>query len=119
MKRVLLSAVCAVTCAAMPRAAEPPRFADVVRNLRNPDAKVRISALRLLKEAQNSEAVVPIAPLVNDPIEQIQLEAIQTELSFFLVDRVPERKRLGFLLEVRNRGGAAGTFDMGPLAVWP
>ena len=119
MKRVFLTAVCAVTCAAMPGAAEPPKFADVVRNLRNPDAKVRMSALRLLREAQYPEAVVPIASLVNDPIEQIQLEAIQTELSFFMVERTPERKRVGLLLEVRNRGRVAAAFDMGPLAVWP
>lgn len=119
MKRVFLTAVCAVAVAATPRAAEEPRYDDVVRNLRNPDAKVRISALRLLREAQNPEAVGPIAPLVNDPVDQIQLEAIQTELSFFLVDKVPERKRIGLLLEVRNRGGAAGAFDMGRLAVWP
>jgi HEAT repeat protein len=119
MKRALLTAVCAVTCAAMPRAAEPHKFADVVRNLRNPDAKVRMSALRVLKEAQYAEALVPIAPLVNDPVEQIQLEAIQTELSFFLVERVQERKRVGLLLEVRNRNRVAAMFDMGPLAVWP
>jgi HEAT repeat protein len=119
MKRVFLTAVCAVTCAVAPRASEEPRFDDVVRNLRNPDAKVRISALRLLREAQYPQAVEPIAPLVNDPVDQIQLEAIQTELSFFLVDKVPERKRVGLLLEVRNRGGAASAFDLGPLAVWP
>ena len=119
MKRVFLTIVCAVTCAALPRAVEPPKFADVVRNLRNPDAKVRISALRVLREAQNAEAVVPVAPLVNDPVEQIQLEAIQTELSFFVVERMAERKRVGLLLEVRNRGRVASIFDMGPLAVWP
>jgi HEAT repeat protein len=119
MKRVFLTVVCAVTCAAMPRAAEPPKLADVVRNLRNPDAKVRMSALRLLREAQYPDAVGPIAPLVNDPVEQIQLEAIQAELSFFLVEKVPERKRVGLLLEVRNRGRVAAMFDRGPLAVWP
>ncbi len=119
MKRAFLTVVCAVTCAAMPRAAEPPKFADVVRNLRNPDAKVRMSALRLLREAQYPDAVDAIAPLVNDPVEQIQLEAIQAELSFFLVEKVPERKRVGLLLEVRNRGRVAATFDLGPLAVWP
>jgi HEAT repeat protein len=119
MKRVFLTAVCAATLAAAPGAAEEPRFDDVVRNLRNPDAKMRISALRLLREAQYAQAVGPIAPLVNDPVDQIQLEAIQTELSFFLVEKVPDRKRIGFVLEVRNGGGAAGAFDRGPLAVWP
>jgi HEAT repeat protein len=56
---------------------------------------------------------------VNDPLDPIQLEAIATELSFFLVEDVPERRRLGFLVEVRNRGGAATAFELGPHAVWP
>lgn len=120
MKPVFLSAVCAASLlSAAPAAAQQMRFDDVVRNLRNPDAKVRTSAIRLLRETQYPEAVVPMAPLVNDPIDQIQLEAIAAELSFFMVEKVPDRKRLGFLVEVRNRGGAAGAFDMGPLAVWP
>lgn len=120
MKRAFLSGVCAAaTLVAGPAAAQQPRFDDVVRNLRNPDAKVRMSAIRLLREAQHAEAVVPMAPLVNDPIDEIQMEAIAAELSFFMVDKVPERRRVGFLVEVRNSGGAVGAFEMGPLAVWP
>ena len=120
MKRAVLSAVCAAaTLAAAPSSAQQARFDDVVRNLRNPDAKVRMSALRLLREAQYSEAIVPIASLANDPIDEIQIEAIAAELSFFVVEKVPERKRVGFLIEVRNSGGAPGTFELGPLAVWP
>ena len=120
MKRAFVSAVClAATCAAAPAAAQQARFDDVVRNLRNPDAKVRMSAVRLLREAQYPEAIVPMAPLVNDPVEQIQLETIAAEMSFFMVEKVQERKRIGFLVEMRNRGGAPGAFEMGPLAVWP
>ena len=120
MKQAFLSAVCvAAALSAAPAAAQPPKFEDVVRNLRNPDAKVRMSAIRLLREAQLPEAVVPLAALVNDPIDQIQLEAIAAELSFFMVEQVPDRKRIGFLVEMRNRGGAPGAFAMGPLAVWP
>jgi HEAT repeat protein len=103
----------------LPLAAQQVRFDDVVRNLRNPDAKVRISAVRLLREARYPEAVVPMAPVVNDPIDAIQLEAISAELAFFMVEPVPERKRVGFLIEIRNQGGAAGAFELGPLAVWP
>jgi HEAT repeat protein len=120
MKPAFLSAVCAtVALAAAPSAAQPPKFEDVVRNLRNPDAKVRMSVIRLLREARLPEAVVPLAPLVNDPVDQIQLEAIAAELSFFMVEPVSDRKRIGFLVETRNRGGASGAFAMGPLAVWP
>ena len=100
-------------------AAQPARFEDVVRNLRNPDARARLAAVRLLREAKYPEAMLPLAPLVNDPLDPIQLEAIGAELSFFLVQDVPERRRLGFLVEVRNRGGAAGAFELGRLAVWP
>jgi HEAT repeat protein len=104
---------------AMPAAAQQARFDDVVRNLRNPDAKVRTSAIRLLREAQYPEAIVPMAALVNDPVNEIQLEAIAAELSFFMVEKVPDRRRVGFLIEVRNSGGAPGAFELGPLAVWP
>ena len=120
MKRAYVSAVCAVVVSAtLPLAAQQARFDDVVRNLRNPDAKVRISAVRLLREAQYPEAIVPMAAVVNDPVDEIQLEAIAAELSFFMVDKLPDRKRVGFLIEVRNQGGAAGAFERGPLAVWP
>ena len=120
MKHAFWSAVCAAAVlGASPAAAQQERFDDVVRNLRNPDAKVRTSALRLLREAQYPEAVVPIAPLVNDPLNEIQIEAIAAELSFFLVEKVPDRKRIGFLVEVRNSGGAPGAFELGPLAAWP
>ena len=95
------------------------RFDDVVRNLRNPDPRVRIKAVRLLREAAHLEAVTPMAALVNDPIDEIQLEAIGAELSFFLVDDVPARKRVALVVEVRNAGGAPAAFDLGPLAAWP
>jgi len=112
---LLLSAVLAGPVVA----AQPARFDDVVRNLRNPDPKARLTAVKLLREARYPEAIVPLAALVNDPVDQIQLEAIGAELSFFLVQDLPERRRLGFVVEVRNRGVAAEAFERGPLAVWP
>ena len=99
--------------------AQPARFDDVVRNLRNPDPKVRLNAVRLLREARYPEAIVPLAPLVNDPLDPIQLEAIAAELSFFLVRDLPERRKVGLVVEVRNRGTAEEAFELGPLAVWP
>jgi HEAT repeat protein len=98
-------------------AAQTLRFEDVVRNLRNPDAKVRLNAIRVLREARYPEAIGPIASLITDPIDEVQLEAIDAELSFFLVDDMPARKRVGLVIEVRKAGRAAAAFEQGPLAV--
>ncbi len=119
--RYLRFGLCAAVlfCCAWPAAGQQARFDDVIRNLRNPDPKVRLAAVQLLRESQYPEAIGPIAALVNDPVDQIQLEAIGAELSFFLVEDVPVKKRVAFLVEVRNPGRAPVAFEMGPLAVWP
>lgn len=108
---------CLVLCGSA--AAQQARYDDVVRNLRNPDPKVRFSAIRLLRESKYPDAVGPIAALVTDPVDQIQLEAIAAELSLFLIEEIPERKRVALLVEVRNPAQAATAFEAGPLAVWP
>lgn len=99
--------------------AQQQRFDDVVRNLRNPDPDARMTALRLLREAKHLEAIEPIAPLVIDPIDEIQLAAIEAEQSFYLVEDVSGRRRVAFIVEVRNAGRAETAFAAGPLAVWP
>jgi HEAT repeat protein len=106
-------------CAPAVLLAQQARFDDVIRNLRNPDPKVRLASVQLLHESRYPEAIGPIAPLVNDPIDQIQLEAISAELSFFLAQDVPVKKRVGYVVEVRNPARAAAAFEMGPLAVEP
>ena len=116
MNKLLILPV--VGCCVAAISAQPARFEDVIRNLRNPDQKMRLAAVRLLREARYPEAMVPIAPLVTDPVDQIQLEAIAAELAFFLVEPVADRRWVG-PVEVRNRGGGAAAFDLGPLAVWP
>jgi HEAT repeat protein len=108
-----------LACAAATSNAQQVRFDDVIRNLRNPDPKVRLASVQLLRESKYPEAMAPLAPLVNDPVDQIQLEAIATELSFFLTQDVPSRKRLGYVVEVRNPSHAAAAFEMGTLAVEP
>jgi HEAT repeat protein len=118
MKR-LLAASGIVLTALTGAAAQQVRYDDVVRNLRNPDPKARASALEMLAEARYLDAIEPIAPLVNDPLDAIQLQAIQAELSFYLVDEVAGRKRIALIVEVRNSGRAQTAFASGPLAVWP
>ena len=96
------------------------RFDDVVRNLRNPNPEARMQSLKMLAESKYVEAILPIAPLVNDPVDAIQLEAIGTELSFWTVDDIRARKRVAFFIETRGGAGRAETvFAAGPLAVWP
>lgn len=95
------------------------RFDDVVRNLRNPDPKARMTALKMLAESKYVEAILPIVPLVNDPVDAIQLEAIGTELSFYLVEDVRSRKRVALIVETRSGTYAENAFAAGPLATWP
>jgi HEAT repeat protein len=95
------------------------RFDDTVRNLRNPDPNARLQALKLLRESQYVEAIEPIAPLVNDPLDAVQLEAIAAELSFYVVGKVEAGKRMVFIVETRSSGRAQTAFEAGPLAAWP
>lgn len=116
MKRaiVLVALAC---CGSL--SAQQLRFDDVVRNLRNPDPKARLSAVRLLRDAKYPEAIAPMAPLVLDPVDDIQLETIAAELSFFVDQDIRARKMVGFVIEKRNAAIAEAAFDMGPLVVYP
>jgi HEAT repeat protein len=100
-------------------AAQPLRFDDVVRNLRNPDPKARLSAVHLLRDAKYPEAIAPMAALVLDPVDEIQLETIAAELGFFLEQDVKSKRMLGFVVEQRKSAIAQAAFDLGPYAVWP
>jgi HEAT repeat protein len=117
--RVCLFVAALLALCPLPAAAQPLAFEDVVRNLRNPDPEMRMSAVRLLRDASYPEALLPMAPLVNDPVNEIQLEVIATELSFFLVEDVPSKRKVAFVIEVREDGRAPQAFEMGPLAAWP
>jgi HEAT repeat protein len=119
MTRTISVSLCAFAVLCGTASAQQARYDDVIRNLRNPDPKVRYSAVRLLRESKYPEAAQPIAALVTDPVDQIQLEAIATELSFFMVEDVPAKKRVGLLVEVRTPAQAEAAFELGPLAVWP
>lgn len=116
---VLTALVLTTSLASSAAHAQQQRFDDVVRNLRNPDPEARLAALRLLRDSKHIESIEPIAPLIVDPLDGVQLAAIDTELSFYLVDDVPGRRRVALFVEVRNAGRAESAFAAGPLAVWP
>src|SRR6188508_2280739 len=102
MKKAI--AALALLTFALPAAGQQLRFDDVVRYLRNPDPKMRLSAIKLLRDAKYPEAVPPIAPLVADPVDEVQLEAIAAELSFFLEQDVRSKRMVGFVVEKRKSG---------------
>lgn len=118
MKLSVFAAVLMVLCGGAPALAQQTRFEDVVRNLRNPDPTARMDALRLLREARHPEAIAPIAALVTDPIDAIQMEAIATELSFYLAEEISSKRRF-VVVERRSAGAGAAAFEAGPLAVVP
>jgi HEAT repeat protein len=69
---------------------------DVIRNLRHPSPEVRIAAVDQLNRAGYVAAAEPVAALVMDPDDRVQLAAIDAELSFFLLDRFRNRTQQAF-----------------------
>jgi len=89
----------------------------VVEDLKSPDVAVRLRAVRLLKNTAYLEAAAPLAALVTDVYDDVKLEAIAAELNIFLSERIVARKRVGLVVEVRNKIAADLAFSQGPLAI--
>jgi HEAT repeat protein len=88
-----------------------------MKDIASPDSGARLRTAQMLKEAAYPEAAVPLAALITDPKDDVQLEAIAAELNIFLAEKVVPRKRLGYVIEVRNAVNAEAAFSMGPLAL--
>jgi len=119
MMRTAVVALALFAFAGPVSAQQQMRFEDVVRNLRNPDPKTRLAAVHLLRDAKYPEAITPMAAVVLDTVDDIQIEAIAAELAFFLDQDVRTKKMVAFVVEKRVSGIAVAAFDLGPLAVWP
>jgi HEAT repeat protein len=94
-------------------------FEKTVADLSSQDAATRLRAVQMLKAAGYPEAAVPMAPVILDPFDETQLEAIAAELNIFLSDKVVPKRRVGLLVEVRNRIAAEPIFAAGQSAVGP
>ena len=112
-KHYLLSL--ALSLVAIPVLAQEIQFIDVVRMLRHPDPDGRLRSRDMLREAGHVEAADPIAPLIADPVDDVQLAAIETELSLFMTDD-GSRTRLGFLTS-RPKSLGLAAFEAGPGAM--
>ena len=90
---------------------------QAIRDLSSPDANVRFRTAQILKEAVYPEAAEPLVPLISDPQDEVQLEAIAAELNIFLAEKIVPRRRIGRVIEVRNAVMAEPLFSTGPLAI--
>jgi HEAT repeat protein len=102
-----------------PVVAAQTSFEEATRNLKSADASVRVRAVQQLQETAYEEAALPLAPLVNDPKDEVQVAAIAAELNIFLAEPVVPRRRVGFVVEVRNAVAAEAAFTAGPFALGP
>ncbi|MEO8070890.1 MAG: HEAT repeat domain-containing protein, partial [Acidobacteriota bacterium] len=103
-----------VVAAAHPRVAAvaQSQWQDVLRNLRNPNAEARLSAVQKLGEAGYEPAAEPISALLIDPDDRVQMAALDAELSFFLTERIGGMRVLGI---GSSKSRAQEAFDRGPL----
>lgn len=92
-------------------------FEQAAADLASADPAKRLRTVQMLKEAAYPEAAIPLAALVTDAQDDIQLEAIAAELNIFLADRVVPRKRKALVVEVRNAVQAEPAFTAGPNAL--
>src|SRR4051794_34447311 len=67
---------------------QPVPFEQAIADLASADPAARIRALQLLRDGAFPEAAAPIARLVADPRDEVQLEAIAAELNIFLVEKI-------------------------------
>ena len=113
----------ALALAVSPHPADPAlsaaqmSFEQASRDLTSSDPATRLRAVQLLKRAAYPEAALPLAAVVTDAQDDIQLEAIAAELNIFLAEPVVPRKRLALVVEVRSAVQAEPAFSAGPYAL--
>ena len=112
-----LSAVVLLSLSALRALSAQIPFEQASADLASPDAGTRLRAVQLLKTAAYPEAALPLAPLITDARDDIQLEAIAAELNIFLSEPFPSKTRRAFLVEVRSAVQGEPAFSAGPEAL--
>lgn len=105
------------TAEAVGQAARP--FEEVARDLDSRDPKVRVAAMRTLREAGHPEAIGHIAKLLTDTHVEIQAEALDTLIGFYMVDVPKKTKRVAGIIEVSGGSRAERAFERGPFILLP
>ena len=112
-----ISLLVALTCLLPATGFAQAGFEATVKELSSADAGTRLRAATLLKDAAYPEAAVPLAKAVVDPDDRVQLQAIAAELNIFLARQIVPRRRIGYVIEVRNTITADAAFSAGPDAL--
>jgi HEAT repeat protein len=73
-----------------------------------------MKAGRVLRQAACYPAAVPLAALIADPVDDVQLEGIAGEVAIFLNKNATPKRRVGYLIEVRH-DVASDAFWAGPM----
>jgi HEAT repeat protein len=128
VRRLALSCIGSLLTATAALAQGPPplapaderqTYADVVAALGSPAPEDRVDALRALGATSYPDAIASIASLLTDPVDDIQIEAIHTLLSFYHVEKPQVVKRRGLVVETRARSAAGSIYDLGPYGLIP
>ena len=102
---VVLTAIALATVVRPAASAQQYTFEEVASGLKHQEATVRLRAIQILKDADYVEAAVPIAVLLEDVDDRVQMAAIDAERSLFTARALPRRKKIGFVIEVRTVAG--------------
>jgi HEAT repeat protein len=113
------SGVAAVMCLAMAPLSAQYSFEEVASGLKHPDAATRLRAIAILKDANYPDAAAPIAALLGDPDDRVQLSAIDAERSLFTTRPISRRRKIGFVVEVRSSGAGGEAVAESQLALLP
>lgn len=70
-------------------------YDEAIAGLSSKDPKVRLRSATLLKESAYVEAALPLAKLISDPDDAVQLEAIAAEVNIFTGKGGPKRVGVG------------------------
>ncbi len=99
--------------------AQTASFEETIGDLGSKESSVRLRAARMLKAAAYPESAAPLARVLADADDEVQLEAVAGELNIFLAEKVTPSRRIGFVVEVRGRIAAEPLFTAGPSVVGP
>jgi HEAT repeat protein len=94
-------------------------LSEARKALAHPDAKIRLAAVRMMRDSRSPDASAALVPLITDPVGDVQLAAIDAILSLHLAEPINVRTRVALVVEVRGGSRAQGAFEAGPLAVAP
>jgi HEAT repeat protein len=94
-------------------------FEEIARNLTSPHPNVRVEAMRTLAKAAHPDAIAHIAVLLTDPIDEIQSEAIDTLIGFYMIDVPKKSRKIAYLIEVDGGSRGERAFERGPFILLP